>query len=134
MTSRPARLAGQLPQASPGCPLAGFCGSGAIPAKVESIASDGADLTTVATALSGLGFAPSTPERASLSVRRGQVRYFREADAAIAAALAERTGYDILDLTSYRPLPETATIEIRVPDAGGGDLADETVTSNELEG
>ena len=117
-TVDPAPIGISVPDMGSPCPLVGFCGSGAPMPEVTVILSKGGDLAGLDDILAGLGLDPATPATASLPVRRGQVRYFREGDLELAELLAARTGYDLLDLTWYRPQPAVATIEMRVPGPG----------------
>ena len=104
------------PAAPPGptCGLA-HCAGGVAPAVVVTGPDDGDRAGAI---LARLGFDRVTRRDVALPVRRGQVRYFREADAAAAQALAFETGADAIDLTWYVPRPETATIELRLPAIG----------------
>lgn len=117
----PVRLARPTVPVTRPCPL-GFCGSGrAAPAVTVRgpVGADGPD--PMAATLARLGFDRVDRDAAAPPVRRGQVRYFRTADAEIAAALARETGYALLDLTWYRPQPALPTIELRLPRAAAGE-------------
>ncbi len=65
--------------------------------------------------LSALGLADVGERATEFSTETTLVRFYKEADAALAQRLASRLGGEVQDLTSFRPAPEDRLIEVWTP-------------------
>ena len=91
--------------------------SGPVPGLALILADGAGDASDYAADLRDYGFREIETRRAQLPVAQSQVRYFREADAEVARALAEQAGAELVDLTWFSPAPEGGLIEIMLSEA-----------------
>ena len=91
--------------------------TGPVPSVALILADGAGDASGYADDLRSYGFRQIETRQARLPVAQPQVRYFREADAEVARALAEQTGAELVDLTWFSPAPESGLIEILLSEA-----------------
>ncbi|MGR3661644.1 MAG: hypothetical protein ACU0CA_10740 [Paracoccaceae bacterium] len=69
-------------------------------------------LGAFATALQETGFIIEDPKQVNFTIRKNNVRYFHESDAAAARILADAVNAKARDFTGYRPSPPVGSIEV----------------------
>lgn len=77
-----------------------------------------AEIAAIVEELRGRGFVLTEPARVAATVKQSNVRYFHEADAEAAAAVAAALGAIVRDFTDFASTPPAGTIEVWIAGRG----------------